>query len=142
VLIDDDRGRSVDLRADPTYRFTPAAPVSHFRIVVGSADAVRELLDDSVPKEFAMGNNFPNPFNPITTIPVTIPWESAVTLSVYTILGEQVRMLHDGPLAAGRHWIVWDGTNDQGRSVSSGVYFIRMVNDGGQSFVRKMVMMK
>jgi len=51
-------------------------------------------------------------------------------------------MLHDGPLAAGRHWIVWDGTNDQGRSVSSGVYFIRMVSDGGKSFVRKMVMMK
>jgi hypothetical protein len=142
VLIDDDRGRSADLRADPTYRFTPAAPVSHFRIVVGSADAVREVLDDSVPKEFAMGNNFPNPFNPITTIPVTIPWESAVRLSVYSILGEQVRMLHDGPLAAGRHWIVWDGTNDHGRSASSGVYFIRMVIDGGKSFVQKMVMMK
>ena len=142
VLIDDDHSRPVDLHADPVYRFTPATPVSHFRIVVGTEDAVRGVLDGTLPKEFALGNNFPNPFNPSTTIPVTVPWKSTVALHVYTVLGEQVRLLHNGPIAAGRHWFVWDGTNDQGRTVSSGVYFIRLVSDGGKSFIGKMVLMK
>jgi len=142
VLIDDDRSRSVDLRTDPLYRFIPATPVSHFRVVVGREDAVRSVLDETMPKEFALGNNFPNPFNPSTTIPVTVPWRSSAALSVYTILGERVRTLHDGPLDAGRHWFLWDGTNDQGRVVASGVYFIRLVSDSGHRFIRKMVLMK
>ncbi|MCK5572962.1 MAG: hypothetical protein KAJ12_09390, partial [Bacteroidetes bacterium] len=112
VLVDDDHSRSVDLRTDPVYRFTPAAPVSHFRIVVGSEGAVRAFLDDTLPKEFALGNNFPNPFNPSTTIPVTVPWKSTVALRVYTILGELVRTVHVGSLAVGRHWFVWDGSNE------------------------------
>ena len=142
VLIDDDRTRSVDLRKEPAYRFMPAAPVSHFRIVVGSEEAVRGVLENLLPKEYALGNNFPNPFNPSTTIPVAIPRNSAVVLKVYTILGEEVRTLYAGPIEAGRHWFVWDGTNEQGRSVSSGVYLIRLTADGGQRFVGKMLLMK
>jgi hypothetical protein len=142
VLIDDDRTRSVDLRKDPAYRFMPAAPVSHFRIVVGSEEGVRGVLENLLPKEYGLGNNFPNPFNPTTTIPVSIPRNSAVELKVYTILGEEVRTLYAGPIEAGRHWFVWDGRNEQGRSVSSGVYLIRLTADGGQRFVGKMLLMK
>ncbi len=142
VLIDDDRGRTVNLRADSVYRFVPVVPVSQFRIVVGTEEAVGEVLGDLLPKEFALGSNFPNPFNSSTTIPLFLPRSSMVTLNVYTILGEEVRMLYAGPLEAGRHWITWEGTDARGRSVSSGVYLVRVTTDGGQALTGKMLLMK
>jgi hypothetical protein len=142
VLIDDDRGRSVDLREDPVYRFVPAVPVSQFRIVVGVGEEVSRVLGDLLPKEFALGSNFPNPFNSSTTIPFSIPRNSMVVLNVYTILGEEVRTLYAGPLEAGRHWVTWDGGDARGRSVSSGVYLMRLTADGGQHLTGKMLLMK
>ncbi len=142
LLIDDDRSRSIDLRANSMYRFVPAAPVSQFRIVVGTEDAARGVLADLLPKEFALGSNFPNPFNPSTTIPVAVPRNSTVALSVFTILGEEVRTLFAGPLEPGRHWFVWDGVNARGRAVSSGVYLIRLTTDNGQLFTGKMLLTK
>jgi hypothetical protein len=142
VLIDDDRALSEDLRATPSYVFVPSTPVSRFRIAVGSESAVRELLDEALPKEFALGNNFPNPFNPSTKIPVTVPWKSSVALRVYTVLGELVRTLYIGPLEAGRHTFEWDGTTNQGWTVSAGVYLIQMSAEGGQQFVGKMLLIK
>jgi len=142
VLVDDDRGRSVDLRTAPAYAFTPATPVSHFRIAVGIGDSVRGFLEDTLPKEFALENNFPNPFNPSTTIPVTVPRTSAVAVRVYSILGELVRTLHTGSLEAGRHSFEWDGTSQEGRAVSAGVYLVQLTTEGGQRFVGKMLLIK
>jgi FlgD Ig-like domain len=142
MLLDDDRTRSVDLRADPVYKFVPATTVSHFRIVVGNKDAVQEVLDNLLPKEYALGNNFPNPFNPSTTIPLAVPRTSDVALKVYNLLGERVRTLHEGPMEAGRHWIFWDGTNDQGRSVASGVYLVRFTAGDDHRFIGKMILLK
>ena len=142
VLIDDERGRSVDLRTDSVYRFVPAVPVSPFRIIVGIEEEMRKLLGDLLPKEFALGSNFPNPFNSSTTIPLSIPRNSMVVLNIYTILGEEVRMLYAGLLEAGRHWVTWDGGDARGRSVSSGVYLMRLTTDGGQHFTGKMLLMK
>jgi len=142
VLVDDDRGRSVDLRTAPIYAFAPSTPVSHFRIAVGVSDAVRGLLEDAMPKEFSLGQNFPNPFNPSTTIPVTVPRTSPVTLRVYSILGELVRTLHIGLLEMGRHSFEWDGTTQEGRTVSAGVYLVQLATEGGQRFVGKMVLVK
>jgi hypothetical protein len=142
LLIDDDRGRSVDLRADPVYRFVPGLPVSRFRIVVGIEEAVGEVLEDLLPKEFAMESNFPNPFNSSTTIPLLLPRNSIVMLKVYTILGEEVKTLYSGPLEAGRQWITWEGTDGAGRPVSSGVYLVRLTTDGGQALIGKMLLMR
>ncbi len=142
ALIDDERGRSVDLRADPMYRFVPAVPVSQFRIIVGIEEAVAEVLGDLLPKEFALENNFPNPFNSSTTIPLLLPRNSMVMLKVFTILGEEVKTLYSGPLEAGRQWITWEGTDARGRSVSSGVYLVRLTTDGGQALTGKMLLMK
>jgi hypothetical protein len=142
VLIDDDRSVCVDLRTDPVYRFKPAAPVSHFRIVAGSEEAVHGIVENLLPKEFGLGNNFPNPFNPSTTIPVAIPRTSMVALKIYSILGEEVLTLYGGTLVAGRHWFVWNGHNDQGRSVSSGMYIIQLANDVGQRYSGKMLLLK
>jgi hypothetical protein len=142
VLVDDDRGRSIDLRSVPRYEFTPATAVTHFRIAVGSEAAVRGLLEEVLPDAFALGSNYPNPFNPSTTIPVTVPRASSVALRIYSILGEQVRTLHAGPLEAGRHSFAWDGRSDHGGPVSAGMYVVYLSVDGGQRFTGKMLLVK
>lgn len=142
LLIDDEHSRLLDLRNDSVYSFTPARPVSQFRVVVGTQEATQTVLDDLLPKEFALGTNFPNPFNPTTTIPVAVPRASAVALTLYTILGEEVRTLFEGTLEPGRHWFAWDGKDSRGFSVASGVYLIRLTTDVGRHFTGKMLLMR
>ena len=142
MLIDDEHARAFDLRKESVYRFTPATPISRLRIVVGTEESVRGVLDDILPKDFALEKNFPNPFNPSTTITVDIPKASVVSLAIYTILGEEVQTLHSGPLEAGRHSFLWDGTARGGHPVSSGVYFVRLRTDAGKAFVGKMLLLK
>jgi hypothetical protein len=141
-LIDVERATSHDLRKDAEYTVVPRTARAPFRIVVGTRDAVEKELDAMLPREFALENNFPNPFNPATTIPVAVPRASQVSLIVFNLLGEEVRSLHSGPLPAGRHWFTWDGRNDAGRAVASGVYLCRLTVETGQAFARKMILMK
>jgi hypothetical protein len=68
-------------------------------------------------------SNYPNPFNPATTIKLNLPKAGEVSLKVFNVRGELVRTLVDGPMVAGQHSIEWNGTNDQGSQVASGVYF-------------------
>jgi hypothetical protein len=140
LLIDDERSRCVDLRESPAYRFVPATPLSHFRIAVGTQEATHDILADLLPKDFALGNNFPNPFNPSTTIPVAVPRTSTMALTVYSILGEEVATIFAGSLEPGRHWFLWSGRDVAGRPVSSGVYLIRLTVEGGKSLTGKMVL--
>jgi hypothetical protein len=142
LLIDDERSLSLGLREHPAYRFVPATPVSQFRIVVGTEEATREVLAELLPKEFALGCNFPNPFNPSTTIPVAVPRSSNVVLKVYTILGEEVRTVFAGSLEPGHYWFVWDGSSASGRPVSTGVYLIRLTLEGGKNLSGKMLLLK
>jgi hypothetical protein len=141
-LIDETRAAAVDLRADSVYRFTPAMDVSGFAVVAGSQEHVNELLAGLIPREYSIGTNFPNPFNPSTTVPITLPEAADVRLAVYTILGEEVRVLHDAPLAAGRHWMTWDGKGRAGQPVAAGLYLCRMEVQPGNVFVRKMLLLR
>jgi hypothetical protein len=86
--------------------------------------------------------NFPNPFNPITTIAYDLPSSAIVTLSVHNLTGQCVRTLVDAAaVGPGHHQVVWDGRADDGGRVASGVYFYRLEADG-EAIVRKMVMVK
>ena len=85
--------------------------------------------------------NFPNPFNPTTTIHFTLENTSHVTLSIYDARGRRVTTLIDDVRGAGPHEIRWDGTDAAGASVSSGVYFYRM-KAGKTSLSRRMVLLK
>ena len=78
------------------------------------------------PKEFALAQNYPNPFNPTTTIRYDLPVSSHVVLTVYNILGKEVKTLVDVEQSAGIKTVVWDGTNKVGEPVSSGVYIYRL----------------
>ena len=82
--------------------------------------------DDFLPASTALAQNFPNPFNPETTIRYTLSLPSQVKLEVYNILGQHVRVLLDGSQYAGEFSVAWDGKNDEGRSVASGVYIYRL----------------
>ncbi len=83
--------------------------------------------EEALPKEFVFYPNYPNPFNPSTTIRFDLPKTGMVRLIVYNILGQEVRKLINGRMEAGRRQVTWDGTNNRGVRVSSGVYIYRMV---------------
>lgn len=93
-----------------------------------------------VPTKLAI-TNYPNPFNPSTTIAFSLPDEGIVRLSVYNIRGQRVRDLLSGSLPRGFHKVVWDGKDNGNRSVSSGLYFVR-IETGRTSSVRKVMMLK
>jgi hypothetical protein len=100
------------------------------------------VLTSPLPTEFALGMNFPNPFNPITTIPIAIPHTAEVALKVYDMLGREVRTVFAGTLEAGHHFITWDGKNNSGSAVASGMYIARFRTNTGKTFVGKMTLMK
>jgi len=88
-----------------------------------------------------LSGNYPNPFNPTTTISFSMACEGRVSLTVYNVKGQIVNVLVNGVRDAGEHKVVWDGRDFSGRSVSSGVYFYQMVS-GDFVSVKKMLMIK
>jgi len=91
--------------------------------------------------EVSLTQNFPNPFRADTRIRFALPQAERVSLRIYDVAGRAVRTLVDGPVDAGRHQVAWDGLDDGGRRVSSGVYFYRMTA-GAEERERKMVRLK
>jgi hypothetical protein len=95
-----------------------------------------------VPRELALLPNYPNPFNPSTTIAYDVPASGAdVTIRIYDVAGRLVRTLVNGRVEPGRGTVVWEGRGDRGEWVSSGVYFVRM-ESRAFSQTRKIVMLK
>jgi len=142
-LVDEAGACYRNLREDgTTYKFVPAAPKALFKILVGTKEALEQEVAKVVPRAFALDQNYPNPFNPSTTIPVSVPFASDVTLKIYNILGAEVTTLYSGTLEQGRHTFTWEGRNSAGVPVASGVYFVRLTTVTGQNFVGKMLLMK
>ena len=79
------------------------------------------------PKEFSLRQNYPNPFNPTTVIEYALPKASEVKIQIYNILGQKVRILVEEHQEPGYKTIHWDGKDDHGNEVGSGVYFCRIV---------------
>ncbi len=98
-------------------------------------------LEKPLPSKFELKMNYPNPFNPSTTIPIELPEESFVSVVIYNILGEKVVELSEGIKSSGYHNINWDGTNQFGKQVSSGIYFVR-VHFGQNIYNQKMMLLK
>ncbi|HSG29065.1 MAG TPA: FlgD immunoglobulin-like domain containing protein, partial [Candidatus Krumholzibacterium sp.] len=86
-------------------------------------------------------NCYPNPFNPVTTIVYDLAGPSAVRMEIFDVNGAKVRRLEDVEQAAGRHKVVWDGSDDSGRPCVSGIYFLRFMA-GGKTDSRKLVLMR
>ncbi|MDH3215275.1 MAG: T9SS type A sorting domain-containing protein [Candidatus Krumholzibacteria bacterium] len=90
---------------------------------------------------FSVAQNHPNPFNPQTTITFTLPVTQHVRLSIYDVRGRLIRTLVNGTRPAGENLVSWNGTNSDGRSVGSGVYYYKLTAAGDQR-TRKMVLLK
>jgi flagellar hook assembly protein FlgD len=97
--------------------------------------------DGFTPDVFALHNNYPNPFNPITNITYDIPEVSDVTLEVFNVAGQKVRTLVQKTHEPGRYRVVWGATNDYGQTLSSGMYFYR-IQAGDFVSVKKLILMK
>ncbi|MBX7151409.1 T9SS type A sorting domain-containing protein [bacterium] len=96
---------------------------------------------DATPKDFALERNYPNPFNPTTNIRYSVPAENRVVIKVYNMLGQEVRTLVNDVKPAGKFEVAWDGRNNAGQSVASGVYIYRM--EAGQfNKAQKMLFIK
>ena len=94
-----------------------------------------------LPEQFALHYNYPNPFNPTTTISYDLPEQAQVTLSVYDLLGKKIKTLVNQSQDAGNNIAVWDGTDEFGRPVSAGVYLYR-IKAGEFTQTRKMLLLK
>ncbi|MDH4038586.1 MAG: T9SS type A sorting domain-containing protein [Candidatus Krumholzibacteria bacterium] len=106
-----------------------------------SSTTVTVVGNTPQPLKLELGPNVPNPFNPSTTIPFTIPSAGRVTITIYNVSGARVRTLVNAEYQPGTHSAVWDGRNDAGATVGSGVYLARLAHAGAVQS-RKMVVTK
>jgi len=97
--------------------------------------------DDDLPQVLSLDGNYPNPFNPTTTIRFSVPEAQHIQLAVFDVRGQRVATLVDRQVPAGRQAVIWTGRDDQGRHVASGTYFYRMVA-GGEIRTNKMLLSK
>jgi hypothetical protein len=106
----------------------------HFAHLAATSGGARPLT-------FALHPNYPNPFNPSTTLYYSLQTQSVVRLELFNLLGQHVRTLVDGPQAAGEYRVIWDATDDRGRRLPSGTYLVRLaagdrVRSGKMTLVR------
>ena len=130
------------LRSDALETLSPGAGV--FLSTAYDQELVRwsgSLLDWILPQSFGLEQNFPNPFNPSTVIPLALPQRTEVRLAIFNVLGQRVRTLVDGPLEAGYHHMAWNGLDEAGRQAAAGMYFYLVEADGLRQ-TRKMMLVK
>jgi len=119
-----------------TWAFMPITPGAE------NEDFPPVSVVDGLPRTFAVYANYPNPFNPVTTIRFDLPENVDVTIKVYNVLGELVNTLVNNKLMpAGYHSINWNGTNHLGAGAASGIYFYQ-VNAGNFKSTHRMVLLK
>ena len=127
----------VDEKGNSIFR----KPIKDAEIQIPIKFGDAEELEESTPAHFKLERNYPNPFNPETVIKFTLAQDCQVTLKVYNILGQVVNTVVDEMLPAGGHSVIWNGKNEQGRDVASGVYFYRIKADDFES-IQKMTLLR
>jgi hypothetical protein len=124
---------ATEVRENYAIKFTTNTPTV--------VDVEDENENSELPTDYVLEQNYPNPFNPETRINYSIPESGYITLRIFNVSGLLVRTLYQGDQPAGRYEVVWDGKNNSGSKVGSGVYFYRLqANNFAQ--VKKMVLLK
>ncbi|MFH1700039.1 MAG: T9SS type A sorting domain-containing protein [Candidatus Zixiibacteriota bacterium] len=126
----------------PIYDYVKAYPaLGTGSILIDMTTDADDKSAKALPGTLYLSQNYPNPFNPTTTIQFGLPEQLMVSLEVFNVLGQRIKTLHSGIMPAGEKEITFDGKNEQGHSLSSGIYFYRLkTND--KTLIRKMVMIK
>ena len=132
-----------------TVKFRVSATDDIDTVKVSNADRILFInryqylstIDETVPATFALHENYPNPFNPTTTLRFDLPGVSDVNVVIYNMLGQKVRTFNMNSISAGSHSIKWNATNDLGDPVGAGVYLYQLQ---AKDFVktRKMILLK
>jgi hypothetical protein len=143
-----DGGWSASITVDDPDRAGPQPVLFVVRDRAGNETRLTVVLAVAarLPRQMVLGANFPNPFNPETTIPLQVPRDAGagIRLRVYNAAGQVVRELLNPSgetMNPGWHEVRWDGRDDAGRQLSSGVYFYRL-DGAGQLLTRSMTMLK
>lgn len=127
------------LEVNPCIDFRLFEIVVHFEpspTSVGDGDVV------TLNRRGALGASHPNPFNPSTSVPILITESGHADVQIYELSGRRVRSLLESHLPVGQHLIAWDGADDKGRALVSGVYFVQLRFDGVVSDTRKVILLK
>jgi hypothetical protein len=126
----------------------PVVPIDRVKLFVdvyqwfgGIPDPYPYKSGGETPTAYRLAQNFPNPFNPVTTIKFDIREKGQVRLKIYNVAGQLVRTLVDGEFEAGSYTEDWKGLNNEGHKVASGVYFYRL-EAGSFESVKKMVLLR
>jgi hypothetical protein len=158
ILIDNQLNREVDMRSTQSYRFDngnntvrtdskssteliqltkqkPFDSDSRFLISIQPGNLQQNEVSD-IPESVKLNPNYPNPFNPATTISYELKEDAEVILSIWNIVGQKVTTLVDGMVEAGEHTATWNASD-----MPSGLY-IAQLEVGGQVFIRKMTLIK
>ena len=125
------------IESDLLYAATP------WGVYVLDTDGVSTAIEEErevTPTITRLMHNYPNPFNSATVIPFSLERQAHVRLEVFAVSGQRVRVLVNKPLPAGSHQLHWDGKDDHGRSVASGVYLYRLTP--GVAVTHRMVLLK
>ena len=120
---------------------TVEVPVANITSITFSNVAAEDLSQfiEKVPLKFL--KNYPNPFNPVTTISFNLNYAQTVKVDIYNLKGQKVRQLTDDFLEAGSHEFTWDGKDDNRKAVATGTYFYQITTDEKQ-YTKKMLMLK
>nr|NIM98287.1 T9SS type A sorting domain-containing protein [candidate division Zixibacteria bacterium] len=100
-----------------------------------------EEAEESRPESFSLSQNYPNPFNPQTQIKYALPEDCDVKLTIYNLLGQKVRVLVDEHQSAGYKRVHWDGKDERGHDLASGIYFCK-IRAGEFTDAKKMILIK
>ncbi|MBT3961025.1 MAG: T9SS type A sorting domain-containing protein, partial [Candidatus Marinimicrobia bacterium] len=117
---------------------TMSSDVWDIMIDISNTLAINENM---IPDTYVLHQNYPNPFNPITMLRYDLPKDALVNITIYDMLGREVRTLVNTTQDAGFKSVIWNATNNQGMSVSSGVY-IYSIEAGEFTQTKKMVLLK
>ena len=109
-----------------------------FRVVI--REQLETNIETILPERFTLYQNYPNPFNPVTTLRYDLPENSLVNITIYDMLGRQVKTLMDQTQDAGYKSVIWNATNEYGNPVSVGIYLYQI--QAGEYISTKMVLLK
>jgi len=120
---------------------TVEADNAPFSITIDGANALSAYLEGLIPDEFALHQNYPNPFNPTTTMRYDLPETDLVNITIYDMLGREVKTLINQTQDAGYRSVIWNANNDYGKPVSAGIYLYQ-IQAGEYNSTKKMVLLK
>jgi hypothetical protein len=146
ILVDLSTRTQVDMIQESQYNLglLDERYARQVKIVSGSPESVALAIADIlslIPAELSLDGNYPNPFNPVTTIRFGLPQSRKVRITVINLLGQEIIELVNGWRDIGRHEVQWQGQDHQGRPVASGMYFT-VLSDGHKTIVQKMLLLK